>query len=221
MRRPGKEPQASGTAADAADRPNSPRKPQQLRGEKRVERILDAAAELLAQEAVAALKMQTVAERSCTTIGSLYHFFPDVQCLIRALADRHELQILEEIGATSPTPSQWSKLKLSDAVDRFVDPLLRYINEHPDLLELIRYARAHRELSTHEKLDDIRSAMARQLLHARFPKLSSQRQEAVAITMLSMIDGVLRRASQVANQRMRNQLVVEMKRALRGYLAAL
>ena len=54
----------------------SPRAPQQDRGQRRVEQILDAAAELIAEVGMEALSANAIAERSGSSVGSLYHFFP-------------------------------------------------------------------------------------------------------------------------------------------------
>ena len=80
---------AVGATAGAA------RPPQQQRGQRRVEAILDATAALITEEGVAGATMHAIAKRSSTTIGSLYHFFPDREAVLVALVDRH----LRGIGA--------------------------------------------------------------------------------------------------------------------------
>ncbi len=65
------------------------RQPKQRRGQERVERILDAAAETFDQVGYDAATMQAIAARARTAIGSLYQFFPDKQAIFHALELRH------------------------------------------------------------------------------------------------------------------------------------
>ena len=51
------------------------RTPTQARGERRVNAVLDATAELLVERGYDALTLTEVAERSGSAIGSLYHYF--------------------------------------------------------------------------------------------------------------------------------------------------
>ncbi len=63
--------------------------PQQKRGHQRVERILDAAAEIFDEVGFEAATTQMIANRAKTAIGSLYQFFPDKKAIFNALELRH------------------------------------------------------------------------------------------------------------------------------------
>ncbi len=65
------------------------RTPTQRRSRERVERMLAAATELIAEKGSDALRMAEVAERAGVSIGSLYQFFPDKAAVIRTLAERY------------------------------------------------------------------------------------------------------------------------------------
>lgn len=65
------------------------RMPTQRRSRERVERMLAAATELIAEKGSDALRMGEVAERAGVSIGSLYQFFPDKAAVIRTLAERY------------------------------------------------------------------------------------------------------------------------------------
>ena len=65
------------------------RAPSQKRSRERVERMLTAASEVIAEHGSDAMRMGEVAERAGVSIGSLYQYFPDKGSIIRTLADRY------------------------------------------------------------------------------------------------------------------------------------
>ena len=71
--------------------------PQQERSIQRLEAILEAAVEMIAQNGVGNLKMTDLAARAGVPIGSLYQFFPERAAVVRALHDRHTERV--ETGA--------------------------------------------------------------------------------------------------------------------------
>ena len=81
---------ASGRGGVDADEARAARRvPTQDRSRQRVERILDAAAEIFADIGYDAATTDAIALRAGTSIGSLYQFFPNKQALYNAIADRH------------------------------------------------------------------------------------------------------------------------------------
>ncbi len=67
------------------------RAPSQKRSRQRVERMLVAASEVIAEQGSDAMRMGEVAERAGVSIGSLYQYFPDKGSIIRTLADRYNM----------------------------------------------------------------------------------------------------------------------------------
>src|SRR4051812_843544 len=66
-----------------------PRAPQQDRGQRRVDSILDAAEEVFAEQGVDAATTNAIAERAGASVGSLYHFFPSKDAILLALVRRY------------------------------------------------------------------------------------------------------------------------------------
>lgn len=64
------------------------RQPTQARAKERVERILAAATELIAEAGSEPMRMSEIAERAGVPIGSLYQYFPDKAAILRTLATR-------------------------------------------------------------------------------------------------------------------------------------
>jgi AcrR family transcriptional regulator len=75
------------------------RVPVQARSAQRVQRMLDACAELLAEVSYEELTTTLIAKRAKVAIGSLYQFFPDKPAVARALVDRNVERYLELLGA--------------------------------------------------------------------------------------------------------------------------
>jgi AcrR family transcriptional regulator/ribosomal protein L37AE/L43A len=65
------------------------RQPKQKRGEKRVEKILDAAAAVFDEVGYDAATTHQIAARAGTAIGSLYQFFPNKVAIFNAMELRH------------------------------------------------------------------------------------------------------------------------------------
>ncbi len=74
------------------------RAPMQRRSVERVQRMLDAAQQLVAESGYDALTTTLIAERADVSIGSLYQFFPDKQAVVRAVALRNLERFSERLG---------------------------------------------------------------------------------------------------------------------------
>lgn len=114
------------------------RKPCQARGQQRVEAILEAAGALIATEgSIGALTMHRLAEAAQTSIGSLYHFFPDKDCVIAALEEKHSQAFRQLVGDLSLLPDiTWLELTPKGAIDRVFAPFFRYADAHQEVFYL-------------------------------------------------------------------------------------
>lgn len=118
--------------ADAAARPPK-RAPQQRRGERRVDEILDAAAALVAEGGSAAATVQAIGQRAGASKGSMYHFFRDRESVLLALVDRHVEHLAAVLAASRVDSSTDGSLAPEAAADLFLDPIHAYVLAHPDL----------------------------------------------------------------------------------------
>lgn len=202
-----------------ASTPPTLRRPQQERGQRRVDAILDAAATLVAEVGVAGVTVQALAERARTSKGSLYHFFPDLASVLRAVADRHVValrQMVEEIRLDRRI--DWQALTPEEVVDHILDPFERYSTRHPDLPLILR-APAITESAAAVRSDVLASviALVGSVLKARHPAVAPKTRARRATAIVTVIDGMwatLRRLEEPTRSAVRD----EMRRVLSAYL---
>lgn len=123
--------------ADAA--PLRRRAPVQTRAKHRVHHILDAAAALIAEVGVDNTTTNAIAAQARISVGTLYQYFPNKEALVRALAVRYleSLEVALPIPA-GDDPAQWS---LPQEVQRAIQVLERFIEQHPGFPHVYRAAR--------------------------------------------------------------------------------
>ena len=147
---------------DPAETAEPRRLPSQQRSRERVERMLQAASDLIAAHGSDALKMREVAERAGVPIGSLYQFFPDKSAVIRALAERYTLEsracIAEALSEVRTGQD------LSRAFGELVDTYYRLFLSEPVMRDIWSGTQADKALRALE-LEDSR-ASARLLTQA-------------------------------------------------------
>lgn len=109
------------------------RKPVQQRSAQRVERMLDASADLLHEHGYEALTTTQIAKRAGVAVGSLYQFFPDKRAVVQALTqrnlDRFVAAVGERLGGVDH--HHWW-----DVVDSLLDIYLRMHREVPGFSEV-------------------------------------------------------------------------------------
>ncbi|PKA40973.1 TetR family transcriptional regulator [Rhizobium sullae] len=86
-------------SAQGMDRIGLRRKPKQERSIQRLDLILAAAAELIAQKGVSAMRMTELAAAAKVPIGSVYQYFPEKAAIVKALFDRHAAAVQAKTAA--------------------------------------------------------------------------------------------------------------------------
>ena len=105
------------------------RVPQQDRGQRRIERILDAAAEVIGEVGVEAASTNAIAARAATSVGSLYQFFPNKDAIVQALALRYTAMFgrLKETILAVEVADQ----PLEAMMRGIVEPIAAFCDAHP------------------------------------------------------------------------------------------
>ncbi|MFC6855450.1 TetR family transcriptional regulator [Marivibrio halodurans] len=159
------------------------RRPAQKRSRERVERLLEAAATLIAESGSDGLRMSEVAARAGVPIGSLYQYFPDKSAIIHALSERYfaEGRRCVEDGLDGvETPAA-----LSTAFADLVDEYYALFKAEPVLCDIRTGTQADRSLQALD-LEDSRANGA--ILAAALRRVGSGAPDAVltAETVLIM-----------------------------------
>ncbi|MDX2138968.1 MAG: TetR/AcrR family transcriptional regulator [Chloroflexota bacterium] len=107
------------------------RLPQQQRGLERVERILQAAAEIFGESGFEGATTNLIAERAKTSIGSLYQFFPNKQSIVDALAQRYAKTLSTTLMMQATNEGQ-----CDERLAMMIDVLFDFYLAHPGFRSL-------------------------------------------------------------------------------------
>jgi AcrR family transcriptional regulator len=208
------------TPADTSPDVAAPRRPQQERGQRRVDAILDAAAALVADVGVEGLTVAAIAERAQTSKGSMYHFFPDLDAVVRALAERHVTSVralADEVR--SANGDVWTSLPADQVVDRIMAPLERYMDAHPEVPLVMRSpANQARVAAGGASGLTVIAELITSVLAVRTPDVPAGTLAARASAMVAILQAM--KAAQPAAGCSPQALRGELRRALGAYLDA-
>jgi AcrR family transcriptional regulator len=179
---------------------------------------------LIAEEGISGATMHRVARRSGTAVGSMYHFFPERDSLLRALVERHAEALHALALRTEPdAEAHWAGLSTSEVVGRFLDPFLAYVDAHPDLLPLMRSTRTADWAADREtQLDRVVIRLSEAVVASRSPAATPEERAIRAVAMTAMSEGVVYAAARTAapsgSALETATLRQELRRALVAYL---
>jgi AcrR family transcriptional regulator len=105
--------------------------PSQDRGQRRVDRLLDAAAYLILIHGAEGLKMDMVAKQAATSPGSLYQFFPNRAALLTALAERYGAEIEAIAQSNVRRQAAAPPDSIEQAARQFLQPFLAFYEANP------------------------------------------------------------------------------------------
>lgn len=204
--------------------PTYRRVPRQSRGQRRVDLLLDAAAEVIAEHGLNAATAEAIALRARTAKGSLYQFFPNREAVVAALAMRFadELRrIHEKAFATDPRG-----LPLDRLIDRIIRPLAAFHDRNPAFRRVFMTADAPID-STGAAPNRIRAQLFESIVDrldllfaARNPKLPARDRRRAAMVCSSIGQALLARRDR-AVQTEKKPLLDDLRRVLLCYLTPL
>ena len=187
------------------------RSPQQDRSTRRVEAFLEAAEALFAELGFAASTMTAVAERSGSSIGALYSYFPDKKSLALALLDIYAGKIEAH---WKPLFDRILTLGARDFSDSFIEGFLNFLAENPAYLQLQAAPIRLRRSAAAKRA--FRTSLV-EALRLRVPALSHSAAELSANVMLQIVRGMMQLYAE-APQAGKAMVVQEFRKALGGYV---
>jgi AcrR family transcriptional regulator len=191
--------------------------PVQARSRERLQRVLDAAEQVLAEEGAAALTTTRIAAVAGVPVASVYRFFPDREAIAEALA----LRYWSEFGDAVETLAEaMERRPLRDPVATMVDALAESFRSKPGFTALWFGG-----LRTERLRDATRPSRARFALYAErilavgYPRADADLRRATARMLVLTGDALLREAFRV-DPRGDAALLEETKFVLGAYLDA-
>jgi AcrR family transcriptional regulator len=193
---------------DAAPR----RIPQQRRGQRRVASLLRAAASVIAEVGYAPATMSAIAERSNSSIGSLYQFFPNKESVVEALRTQY-VKELERVWIS--LAEEASTLTLENLVARLVHSQVEFADGHPGFLPLFE---APPTVNSPRRREMIRDRIARVILkrNSSMPRTETIR---IAAIVQQIVNGLLRLYA-TADKGEKAAILEEFKSVLSRYLGS-
>ncbi len=163
------------------------RQPQRRPGQLRFKILLDALEVLLAENGLGDVGLTQIAEKAGVPPASVYHFFPNKEAALLALATVHHQALLAMSGERlAVPPASWQ-----DMLRQKVTGAARYHNEHPAALRLFFGANISAEVKTADTsqyfhLAEKRAALLEHYFHMPLIPDWDRR----LATYFSVIDGV-------------------------------
>jgi AcrR family transcriptional regulator len=197
------------------------RVPQQSRGQRRIDAILDAAERLFAEVGYEATTTNAIAARARTAIGSLYQFFPNKEAILRALVERFRDHLRAVLDAALAEVAAHPELPLEGAIDRVLDPLIELYASRAGILRLFLGLHGFGDLASAPRvLADEIVVRLEAILAQREPGLPAERRRLHAQVVVEVVRALLP-LTVTSEGALRADAVAELKRVVRAYLVAI
>jgi AcrR family transcriptional regulator len=186
--------------------------PKQERGQKRIDKLLDAAAKLFAKVGYEETTTNAIAREAKTSIGSLYQFFPNKEAILDAIAARY----LKDLRAVHDKVlgSDAVQLELPEMYDRIFDSLMRFHDSHPGFQTLFFGSTTCKRLAAAaDQLKQECVGRVEKLMAARNPELGLSLCNLLAMLNVEIIKTLMPLA-QSADPATRARLIQETKALL-------
>jgi AcrR family transcriptional regulator len=185
--------------------------PQQERSARRLAGFLQAAADLFSEIGFEAATMQAIADRSHSSIGALYNYFPDKQSVAATLLSRYA----EELDWRLKSLMEHSeKLSTVQFAGLFIDCIIDFAQERPAYLSLHSMPiRFRRDPAARKAL---RTIIANAFL-TKNPSLSAERSFLAANVAVQIVKGMMNLYLE-SDAKTKPLAVAEFRRVLTFYL---
>jgi AcrR family transcriptional regulator len=188
--------------------------PQQERSTRRLAGFLDSGASLFVEVGFEAATMTAIAERSGSSIGALYNYFPDKQSIAFNLLKQyaHDLE-----AQWTPWMKQAETLSHAEFAALFIDRITQFVQERPAFLKLLASPIRFRRDPAARKASRVVIANA---FRAMNPSLSIEHSILAANVCLQMVRGMMTLYEET-EPKTKPLVVAEFKKVLTLYLGSL
>jgi AcrR family transcriptional regulator len=193
----------------------APRAPQQERGQRRVEQILDAAESVFAELGVDGTSMQLIADRAESSVGSLYHFFPNKDAIV-ALGARYAEVI--RVTNEEAMPLEMAHLPAEELFERILTSQVRFIERTP-AFDAVHLAVQRNCPAINDALNQALVGHVGKFLALRYPHATELQRAASAMVSVTMVHGVVELASRLQSPH-REAVLRESKAMLVAHFGA-
>jgi AcrR family transcriptional regulator len=188
--------------------------PQQDRSSRRLAGFLDAAAELFVEVGYEAATMTAIAERSGSSIGALYNYFPDKQAIALTLLNQYAQ---EGEAHWKPLMEHANDLSPGEFANLFIERITELLRQRPAYLSLLSApVRLRRDPAAKRAL----RVMIANAFRAKNPSLSKERSVLAANVSLQMVRGMMTLYAE-AEPKGKDLVVNEFKKVLTLYLGTI
>lgn len=174
------------------------RAPVQKRGQQRVEAILDAAEAVFGEVGVDAGTTNAIAERAGSSVGSLYHFFPNKDAILQALTERYAESMKRLLRQELRIDEPW--VPLDRLFPQMIESFAQLDEAHPGYLSVCRATdsasggKSPVSLQTEAHMQE----MVKALLERRMPGIPGDEAARHAALSVVVVHAVLDHAMSVA-----------------------
>jgi AcrR family transcriptional regulator len=185
--------------------------PQQERSARRLAGFLQAAAELFSEIGFAATTMQAIADRSESSIGALYNYFPDKQSVAATLLSGYAEELQWHLQSLMEHSEKLSTAQFAGA---FIDCIIQFAQERPAYLNLHSLPiRFRRDPAARKALRTIIANAFR----TKNPSLSTERALLAANVAVQIVKGMINLYLE-SETKTKALVVAEFRRVLSSYL---
>ena len=185
--------------------------PQQDRSARRLAGFLQAAAELFAAVGYEATTMQAIADRSDSSIGALYNYFPDKESVAATLRQQYSEDLHSRVKSLMVESNNLSAVRFAES---FIDCITDFVKDRPAWLNLVAPPFSfHRAQSARKAL---RSTIA-DAFRRKNPFLSPERALLAANVTVQIVKGMTTLWRE-AEAKSRDLVAVEFRKVLTSYL---
>ena len=187
--------------------------PQQERSTRRLAGFLESAAELFVEVGYEAATMTAIAERSGSSIGALYNYFPDKQSIAFNLLKEYSGDLEAQ---WTPLMTQAAGLTHAEFAELFIDRITLFVQERPAFLKLLASPIRFRRDPAARRASRVTIANA---FRAKNPALSVEQAVLAANVTMQIVRGMMA-VYEEAEPKGKVLVVAEFKKVLTLYLGS-